>query len=478
MDFMQVARTRRTGSGQAAGAMHDRMRREREMKKNENQWIEQLSQMAVASSQVDSSLYAKYEVKRGLRDINGKGVLAGLTQIGEVQAHPEGDATGPGHLIYRGMDVEDIVGGFLPEGRPGFEETCYLLLGGQLPNRDELSEFCGLLGGYRDLPHYFVHGSLLTLSSRDMMNAMAQSILALYTLDDQAEDVSLPNVMRQCLKLIATFPLLAAYSYQAYSYRHAGKSLVIHTPRPELSTAENFLHMMRNDSQYSALEAQLLDLTLVLHAEHGGGNNSSFTTHVVTSSLTDTYSAIAAAMGSLKGPRHGGANAKVVAMFEEMKREVKDWSNDGQVEDYLNKLLKKQAFDRAGLIYGIGHAVYSTSDPRTEILRGQVQKLAAEKGVGDEMDLYLRVERLGPQIIGNERKMYKGVSANVDFYSGFLYRLLDIPRELFTPIFAMSRIAGWSAHRLEELANGGKIIRPAYKSVAARRAYVPMGERG
>ena len=447
------------------------------MKKNESQWIEQLSQMALASSQVDSSLYAKFDVKRGLRDINGKGVLAGLTQIGEVQAHPEGDETGPGHLIYRGMDVEDIVAGFLPEGRPGFEEACYLLLAGELPTRAELGDFCELLGSLRDLPHYFVHDSLLTLSSRDMMNAMAQSILALYTLDDRADDVSLANVMRQSLKLIATFPLLAAYSYQAYSYRYAGKSLVIHTPRPELSTAENFLHMMRNDSQYSALEAQLLDLTLVLHAEHGGGNNSSFTTHVVTSSLTDTYSAIAAAMGSLKGPRHGGANAKVVGMFEEMKREVKDWSNDRQIEDYLNKLLRKEAFDRAGLIYGIGHAVYSTSDPRTEILRGQVQKLAAEKGVAEEMDLYLRVERLAPRIIGNERKMYKGVSANVDFYSGFLYRLLDIPRELFTPIFAMSRSAGLSAHRLEELANGGKIIRPAYKSVAVRRAYVPLGER-
>ncbi|NLG36355.1 MAG: citrate/2-methylcitrate synthase [Lentisphaerae bacterium] len=447
------------------------------MNRNESQWIARLSDMSVASSQVESSLYVKYEVKRGLRDINGKGVLAGLTQIGEVQAHPEGDESGPGHLIYRGMDVEDIVAGFLPENRPGFEETCHLLLSGELPNRDDLADFAELLGSYRDLPHYFVHDSLLKLSSRDMMNAMAQSILALYTLDDQADEVSLPNVMRQCLKLIATFPLLAAYSYQACSYRYAGKSLVIHTPQCELSTAENFLHMMRNDSRYTPLEAQLLDLALVLHAEHGGGNNSSFTTHVVTSSLTDTYSAIAAAMGSLKGPRHGGANAKVVAMFEDLKREVRDWGNDRQIEDYLHKLLKKEAFDRSGLIYGIGHAVYSTSDPRTEILRDQVEKLATEKGVAEEMDLYKRVERLGPEIIGNERKMYKGVSANVDFYSGFLYRLLDIPRELFTPIFAMARIAGWSAHRLEELANGGKIIRPAYKSVAVRRPYVPMAGR-
>ena len=447
------------------------------MKRNESEWIERLSGMAVASSQVDSALYAKYDVKRGLRDVNGKGVLAGLTQIGDVQAHPEGDATGPGHLIYRGMDVEDLVAGFLPEGRPGFEETCYLLLSGELPNRAELADFRGLLGSYRILPDDFVHDSLLKLSSRDMMNAMAQSILALYVFDDRADDVSIPNVLRQCLKLVATFPLLAAYSYQAYVYYYGKGSLVIHAPRPDLSTAENFLHMLRNDSRYTPLEAQLLDLALVLHAEHGGGNNSSFTTHVVTSSLTDTYSAIAAAMGSLKGPRHGGANAKVVAMFEDLKREVQDWANEKQIADYLQRLLKKDAFDRAGLIYGIGHAVYSVSDPRTIILRGQVEKLAAEKGLAEEMALYERVERLAPEIIGHERKMYKGVSANVDFYSGFLYRLLEIPPELFTPIFAIARIAGWSAHRLEELANGGKIIRPAYKSVAPRRSYVPLAER-
>ncbi|MGD9613087.1 MAG: citrate/2-methylcitrate synthase [Kiritimatiellia bacterium] len=447
------------------------------MKTNENQWIERLSAMAAASSQVDSALYAKYDVKRGLRDVNGKGVVAGLTQIGDVQAHPEGDETGPGHLIYRGMDVEDLVAGFLAEGRPGFEETVYLLLAGELPDGAELAEFHALLGSYRALPDDFVHDSLLKLSSRDMMNAMAQSILAMYVLDDRADDVALPNVMRQCLKLVATFPLLAAYSYQAYVYRSGRGSLVIHAPRPELSTAENFLHMLRNDSRYTPLEAQLLDLALVLHAEHGGGNNSSFTTHVVTSSLTDTYSAIAAAMGSLKGPRHGGANAKVVAMFAELKREVKDWEDETQIADYLQRLLKKEAFDRAGLIYGIGHAVYSTSDPRTIVLRGQVEKLAAEKGLADEMALYERVERLAPEIIGHERKMYKGVSANVDLYSGFLYRLLEIPPELFTAIFAMARIAGWSAHRLEELANGGKIIRPAYKSVAPRRPYVPLAAR-
>ena len=447
------------------------------MKTNESDWIARLSAMAAASSQVDSALYAKYDVKRGLRDVNGKGVLAGLTQIGEVQAHPEGDETGPGHLIYRGLDIEDLVAGFLAEGRPGFEEACYLLLAGELPNRGELADFRELLGSYRALPDDFVHDSLLKLSSRDIMNAMAQTILALYVLDDRADDVSLPNVLRQSLRLIATFPLLAVYSFHAYSYRYAGKSLVIHSPRPELSTAENFLHMLRHDSRYTPLEAQLLDLALVLHAEHGGGNNSSFTTHVVTSSLTDTYSAIAAAMGSLKGPRHGGANAKVVAMFAELKREVQDWTDDRQIEDYLVRLLNKQAFDRAGLIYGIGHAVYSTSDPRTILLRAQIEKLAGEKGLAEEMALYKRVEWLAPEIIGHSRKMYKGVSANVDFYSGFLYRLLDIPPELFTPIFAMARIAGWSAHRIEELANGGKIIRPAYKAVTPRRAYVPLAAR-
>ena len=447
------------------------------MKTSENEWIARLSGMAAASSLVDSALYAKYDVKRGLRDINGKGVLAGLTQIGEMLAHPEGDETGPGHLIYRGIDVEELVAGFLAEDRPGFEETCYLLLGGELPGRAALADFGERLGACRKLPDDFVHDSLLKLSSRDVMNAMAQSILALYVLDDRADDVSLANVMRQCLRLIATFPLLAAYSYQASAYRYAGKSLVIHAPQPDLSTAENFLHMLRDDNRYTPLEARLLDLALVLHAEHGGGNNSSFTIHVVTSSGTDTYSAIAAAMGSLKGPRHGGANAKVVAMFEDLKRAVRDWTDDDQIAEYLGRLLKKEAFDRTGLIYGIGHAVYSTSDPRTLILRDQVAKLAAEKGLAEEMALYERVERLAPEIIGHARKMYKGVSANVDFYSGFLYRLLAIPPELFTPIFAMARIAGWSAHRLEELANGGKIIRPAYKSVAARRGYVPLAVR-
>lgn len=450
------------------------------MEINDSKWMECLSQKAVSSSVVDSSLYAKYDVKRGLRDISGKGVLAGLTMIGEVQAHTmtgDDSVPGPGCLIYRGIDINEIVSGFLAEGRNGYEETCYLLLFGELPDHDELERFKRLLVTNRALPNDFVHDSILKLSSRDLMNALAQSVLALYVSDDQADGIDTQNVLRQCLLLIATFPILAAYSYQAYSYHYANRSLVIHSPNPELGTAANFLHMLRNDSQYTQLEEQLLDLALVLHAEHGGGNNSSFTTHVVTSSGTDTYSAIAAALGSLKGPRHGGANIKVVQMFEDMKQHLTDWDNDGQIEDYLLKLLSKDGFDRSGLIYGIGHAVYSVSDPRTLILREQVGALAAQKGMDAEMRLYERVERLAPEIIGHKRKMYKGVSANVDFYSGFLYRLLDIPPELFTPLFAMARIAGWSAHRIEELANGGKIIRPAYKSVADRRHYVPLAER-
>ena len=444
-------------------------------------YLNQLAEKAASTCQVDSALYTKYDVKRGLRDLNGKGVLAGLTQIGDVLSHTpteEGEDAGPGCLIYRGIDIREIVAGFTQDGRCGFEEVIYLLLFGELPTADELAQFTETLFALRDVPDEFVHDSILKLVSRDIMNAMSQSVLALYTLDDNAERTDTPNVLRQCLRLIATFPLLAAYCYRAYAYRFQNKSLVLHGSSKTLSTAANFLSMMRKSSEYTPLEEQLLDLALVLHAEHGGGNNSAFTTHVVTSSLTDTYSAITAALGSLKGPRHGGANIKVVQMFADMKQAVKNWADEREVEDYLVKLVKKEAFDRSGLIYGVGHAVYSTSDPRTLILRDYVEKLAAEKGVEEEMNLYLMVERIGPQIIEQNRKMYKGVSANVDFYSGMLYRLLDIPQELFTPLFAVSRIVGWSAHRIEELANNGKIIRPAYKSVAPRRHYTPLTERG
>jgi len=316
------------------------------------------------------------------------------------------------------------------------------------------------------------------MPSKDIMNSVARSVLALYCLDDNPDDTSVENVLKQSLKLIAWFPLIAVYAYQAFTHFHGNNSLFIHSPRPDLSTAENILHMLRPDSKYTELEATLLDLALVLHAEHGGGNNSTFVTHVVTSAGSDTYSVIAAALGSLKGPRHGGANIKVMQMFEDMKKNVKDWNDDGEIENYLTKLLNKEAFDRSGLIYGIGHAVYSISDPRAEIFKGYVESLAKEKGLEDEYNLYAKVEKLAPQVIAKARKMYKGVSANVDFYSGFVYRMLGIPPELYTPIFAISRIVGWSAHRIEEIVNQGKIIRPAYKSVAKMKKYVELKDRG
>jgi len=443
-------------------------------------WMDNLSAKAMSSCQVDSSLYMRYDVKRGLRDVSGKGVLAGLTTIGEVQAHTGSDdpsAPGPGNLIYRGIPIAEIVSGFLSDGRCGFEEVCYLLLFNELPDRAELDRFQALLASLRPLPDDFIHDSILKLSSRDVMNAMAQTVLQLYVLDENAEAADIPNVLRQCLRLIAAFPLVAAYSYRAHAYRYGNKSLIIHQVRPDLPTAANFLHLLRDDGRFTELEAQMLDLSLVLHAEHGGGNNSSFTTHVVTSSGTDTYSAITAAMGSLKGYRHGGANVKVVMMLEDLKREVDDWNDDEKLERHLTRILNKETFDRTGLIYGFGHAVYSVSDPRAIILREQVGKLAAEQGRTGEYELYRKVETIAPRVISHNRKMYKGVSANVDFYSGFLYSLLNIPTELFTPLFALARIAGWSAHRIEELANGGKIIRPAYKSVAARREYLRLGQR-
>jgi citrate synthase len=450
------------------------------MKKNEREWMNRLSTMAQTRSMVDASLYTQYDVKRGLRDISGKGVLAGLTNIGDVQGQTvlaDSTVPGPGRLTYRGIDINELVDGFFGQGRSGFEETCFLLLFGELPDRNDLEQFNAFLSSMRKLPHAFVHDSIFTLSSRDIMNAMAQTVLALYVLDKRPDDTDIPNVLRQSLFLIAVFPLIAVYCYRAHAYRYGNRSLVIHSAKNGLSTAANLLQMLRDDSSYTPLEEQLLDLTLVLHAEHGGGNNSSFTTHVVTSSGTDTYSAITAALGSLKGPRHGGANIKVVQMIEDLKKHVKDWENDAQIERYLNKLVAKKAFDRSGLIYGFGHAVYSVSDPRTLILRRHVRDLAREKGKLAELRLYEKIEVLAPELIGHKRKIYKGVSANVDFYSGFLYRLLGIPSELFTPLFAVSRIVGWCAHRIEELANGGKIIRPAYKSVAPPQPYVPFNDR-
>ncbi len=442
--------------------------------------IIKLASMSEQAGIIDSELFTKYEVKRGLRDLNGKGVLAGLTNISDVRASKIVDGkTIPTHgrLFYRGYDVKDLVHGFAQENRFGFEEVAYLLLFDKLPNQAELAKFSAMLAGYRTLPTSFVRDIIMKAPSKDMMNTLARSVLTLYSYDDRADDTSLPNVLRQCLQLISLFPLLSIYGYQAYSHYHDGNSLFIHSPQPELSTAENILHILRPDSAYTPLEAKLLDIALVLHMEHGGGNNSSFTTHVVTSSLTDTYSVMAAAIGSLKGPRHGGANIKVVQMFEDMKEKVQDWADEEEVGTYLKKLLHKDAFDHAGLIYGVGHAVYSLSDPRAVVFKSFVEKLSVEKGLQKEFALYSLVERLAPEIICAERKIYKGVSINVDFYSGFVYNMLGLPQELFTPIFAIARIVGWSAHRMEELANNGKIIRPAYKPIGSDRDYLDILNR-
>ena len=432
------------------------------------------------NSNIDPALYAKYDVKRGLRDLNGKGVLTGLTEISDIISSREVDGKSvpcEGKLYYRGIDVEELVAGSIRGKNSGFEEAAYLLLFGGLPNCEQLDGFCRILSEYRTLPTSFVRDIIMKAPSSDMMNTLARSVLTLYSYDDRANDISIPNVLRQCLELIALFPVLSVYGYQAYRHYHDGQSLFIHAPQPELSTAENILHLLRPDCKYTELEARVLDLALILHAEHGGGNNSTFTMHVVTSSGTDTYSAMAAALGSLKGPKHGGANIKVVRMFEDMKEKVSDWDDEEEISRYLAALLHKEAFDKAGLIYGMGHAVYSLSDPRCKVMESFVQKLSEEKGRADEYRLYSAVARLAPQIIAQERRIYKGVSPNVDFYSGFVYSMLDLPLELYTPIFAIARVAGWSAHRLEELINAGKIIRPAYKNIAEHRPYVPMDQR-
>lgn len=442
--------------------------------------MEALTDICVQNSKMDVSLYAKYDVKRGLRDVNGKGVLAGLTQISNIVAYEEVDGKQvpcDGRLYYRGYNIEDLTQGFLSEKRQGFEEVTYLLLFGRLPDEQQLADFKKILASQRSLPTNFVRDVVMKAPSRDMMNTLSRSVLTLYAYDNNADDISLPNVLRQCLNLISVFPMLSVYGYQAYNHYIRGKSLYIHHPARNLSTAENILRMLRPDKKYSPLEATILDLALVLHAEHGGGNNSTFTTHVVSSSGTDTYSAIAAALGSLKGPKHGGANIKVMKMFEDMKNTLHDPKDREEVADYLTRLLHREAFDRRGLIYGMGHAVYSISDPRAKLFKKFVEQLADEKGRHDDFELYSMIEEMAPKIIARERHIYKGVSANVDFYSGFVYQMLGIPEELFTPLFAIARITGWSAHRLEELINGNRIIRPAYKAVRAPRDYVPMDQR-
>lgn len=442
--------------------------------------VQRLADKSMDGYRINPELYSKYDVKRGLRDINGNGVVAGLTNISTINVvknNDNGQNAGDGKLYYRGIDVEEIVAGFVKEKRFGFEETIYLLLFGNMPSAPELADFKQLLADFRTLPPSFTRDVIMKSPSDNMMNTLAKSVLALYSYDDYANDISIPNVLRQSIELITLFPVLSVYGYQAYNYSKNGESLFIHKPQPELSIAENLLYMLRPDSKYTELEARILDLALVLHAEHGGGNNSTFTVHVVSSSGTDTYSAIAAALGSLKGPKHGGANIKVAMMFDDMKQQVKDWTDEEEVRAYLQKLLHKEAFDHAGLIYGMGHAVYSNSDPRAKVFKGFVEKLSAEKGREDEFALYSMVERLAPEVIAGERRIYKGVCANVDFYSGFVYRMLGIPDELFTPLFATSRIAGWSAHRIEELINSNKIIRPAYKAISPMREYTDMENR-
>ncbi len=443
-------------------------------------YIKKLAEKSCNNNNIQYDMYMQHNVKRGLRDLDGKGVVSGLTEVSCINSRKKdengNEVSCRGELYYRGVNIFDLVGGFSEGGQPGFEEAVYLLLSSKLPTGDELKEFCEQLSNYRSLPPSFVRDMILKAPSKDMMNILSRCVLALYSYDENPDDISVPNVMRQSLQLIAQFPLLAVYAYHSYQHYHNGQSLFIHYPKKEYNTAENLLYILREDGKFTPIEARLLDLALVLHAEHGGGNNSTFTTHVVTSSGTDTYAAISAALGSLKGPRHGGANIKVVQMFDDMKQSI-DTTDDAQIRQYLSDLLDKKAFDNAGLIYGMGHAVYSLSDPRAEILREYAKKLSEEKGMQQEYKLYRTVEKMAPEIIAEKRKMYKGVSANVDFYSGMVYRMLGLPNELYTPLFAIARIAGWSAHRIEEIQNAGKIIRPAYINVKDSVKYIPIDER-
>jgi citrate synthase len=428
---------------------------------------------------IDPRLYKEYNVKRGLRNEDGRGVLTGLTRVAEIQSYTvRGDrghemiSPADGVLYYRGIDCRKIVEG---SARFAFEEAAYLLLFGELPTREQLADFCGQLASYRTLPTNFFRDVIMKAPTGDLMNTMQRGILTLFCYDDNPNDIGLENVLRQSLQLIANMPVLAIYSYQAWRYVQ-GESLFIHTPLPELSAAENFLRLLREDRSYTELEARTLDVALVLHADHGGGNNSTFTNHVVTSSGTDTYSAMAAAMASLKGPRHGGANSKVMMMMDDIKENVGDWTDTDCVRDYLTRMLNKDAFDKSGLIYGLGHAVYTKSDPRCEVFREYVRKLAAEKGRDKELALYQNVESVGKSLL-RERQRKKAISTNIDFYSGFVYEMLGLPTELYTPLFAIARIAGWSAHRMEELSVGGKLIRPRYECVEEHRSYVPMDNR-
>ena len=448
--------------------------------KDEIAILKRLEKLAVHNDPINPDLYKKYDVKRGLRNANGTGVLVGLTRIGDVVGYELKDGEKiaiPGRLIYRGYNVEDLIKDAEQNKQFGFEQCAYLLLFGELPTKEKLERFTSYLGECRILPENFTEDMIMKAPSKDIMNKMARGVLASYSYDDDPENKSVGNVIKQCIQLIARFSTLAAYGYQAKRRYYDNKSMFIHNPKADLSTAESFLRLIRADKSYSRLEAETLDLALILHAEHGGGNNSSLTVHVVSSADTDTYSARAAAVGSLKGSRHGGANIRVVEMMDELKANVKDWSSEKEVSDYLYKIARKEAYDKSGLIYGMGHAIYTISDPREILLKAKAKELAKEKGCMEEFELYNMIERLAPSIIQDVHNSDKKVCANVDFYSGFVYTMLNIPRELFTPIFAISRIAGWSAHRIEEIVSGGRIYRPAYKNVSPERDFIPLANR-
>ncbi len=447
---------------------------------SEEQTIRELSELAVRRNSIPPALYGTYNVKRGLRNADGTGVLVGLTNIGAVHGYiidENEKAPVEGKLFYRGYDVTTLVEGFQNEQRFGFEEICYLLLFGELPTVEALDSFSHLLGRKRSLPQNFTEDMILKNPSASIMNKLARSVLAAYSYDCSPDDISIPNVLRQCIDLIARFPTMVAYGYQALAHYYQRQSLYLHNPDPRFGTAESFLQMIRPNASFTRLEAELLDLALVLHAEHGGGNNSAFVVHVVTSTDTDTYSAVASAVGSLKGPKHGGANSRVVEMIEDMKKTIGDSRDDEEVERYIGNILERQAFDRSGLVYGMGHAVYTLSDPRAVMLRDRARDLAREKGRVEDFDLCYAVERLAPKVLRDKKGVEKPFCANVDLYSGLVYAMLELPPSLYTPLFAISRVAGWCAHRIEELVSGGKIVRPAYKNVMPKVTYVPLRDR-
>lgn len=438
-----------------------------------NKYTEKIKKNSI----IPLDFYQQYDVKKGLRDVNGKGVLAGLTNISAIHSFDDNGDPMAGILEYRAINIKDISENLKAENRFGFEEITYLLLFGELPTLEELTTFTQELAAKRQLPKDFVRDIILEATSCDIMNSISRSILSLATFDSKANEMTLENVLDQSLCLIANFPLLAIYAYQAYNHYENGKSLYIHYPDENLTTAQNILRLLRPDKQFSDVEAKVLDLALILHMEHGGGNNSTFTTHVVTSSGTDTYASVVASLSSLKGSKHGGANIQVAKMLDNIWENISDPSDEAEISEYLRRILNKEAFDRQGLIYGMGHAIYSVSDPRAEVLKSYVKELAEEKGLHDEYNFYKKIERLAPQVIAQERNMYKGVSANVDFYSGFVYQMLGLPEELYTPLFAIARIVGWSAHRMEEMLNMNKIIRPAYESVLTTKKYKKIEDR-